>query len=204
MRILLLLRGRKLAPSFWEIVASTLRCSGNTMGKTYRPGSIPKPCRVRTRPTLLLAGFSMVYAAVACHPKDPPEAFSVPPRFWLESPNGRDGLPATVRRLRAAVAHRTVPFDPKCVEGGPAPDGLLLDSDENFLQFVEIDFLSSRAFLFEVYLIPDAAMASTLTPEALLDYPHVAVPHFPLPAATFREWLNAVVRGIRAAGARPF
>jgi hypothetical protein len=80
---------------------------------------------------------------------------------------------------------------------------LLLDSTGRFIQFVTIDFLSSRAFLFEVYLIPDSATVSILTPEALLEYPHVAIPHFPLPEDTYRQWLSAVVRGIRASGAEP-
>ena len=84
------------------------------------------------------------------------------------------------------------------------PDGLLLDSTGTFLQFVPIDFLSSRPFLFEVYLLPDAATAATLTPEALLGYPHVAIPHFELAEATYQQWLSAVEHGIEASGAKPF
>jgi hypothetical protein len=144
----------------------------------------------------------------------------------MESPQDQDALSLAVQRVRASVAQsfrdgildegfprdcsvtepavRTVPFEPKCLEGGLTPDGLLLDASGSFIQFLPIDFLSSRAFLFEVYLISDAASVSTLTPEALLEYPHVAIPHFPLPAANFRQWLSAVVRGIRASGAQPF
>jgi hypothetical protein len=84
------------------------------------------------------------------------------------------------------------------------PDGLLLDSAGTFIQFVAIDFLSSRLFLFEVYLLPDGATAAILTPEALGEYPHVAIPHFELSEATYRQWLTAVERGIQASGAKPF
>jgi hypothetical protein len=94
--------------------------------------------------------------------------------------------------------------DPKCLEGGPTPNGLLLDSTGSFLQFVPIDYMSSRAFLFEVYLVPDSGTGSALTPETAFEYPHVAIPHFPLPEDTYRQMLRAVVRGIRASGAVPF
>jgi hypothetical protein len=82
------------------------------------------------------------------------------------------------------------------------PDGLLPDSSGSFFQFVAIDFLSARTFLFQVCLIPDAEEARDLSPEDLLAYPHMAIPYFPLSDTTYRDWLDAVVSGIRDAGAR--
>ena len=196
------------------------------MGNIDFGGADTKLHRGPKRSTPLLVLLSVGVATLGCHPVDPPGSFRVPNRFLLESPHDQDALSVAVQRLRASVAQslqdgvldegfprdcsvskpalRITPFHPKCLEGGPTPDGLLLDSSGRFIQFVAIDFLSSRAFLFEVYLIPVAANASILTPEALLEYPHLAIPHFPLPEATYRQWLSAVVRGIRASGAQPF
>jgi len=191
-------------------------------GRRHPVANLLEPGR-RLAPRLALLFVSI--APIACHPADPSDSFRVPNRFWLEAPQGQEALSVAIQRIRSSVAQslgngvldegfpiectvtepaqRAAPNNPKCLEGGATPDGLLLDSSGRFLQFVPIDFLSSRAFAFEVFLIPDAATASILTPEALLDYPHVAIPNFPLPEASYREWLSAVVRGIRASGAEP-
>lgn len=161
----------------------------------------------------------------ACHGSSV-APFEIVPRYWMQAEASDEALASAVQHVRASVARsfadgvlkagfprdctvtepedRTVPFTAVCVEGGAAADGLLLDSDGRFIQFVPIDFLSARAFLFEVYLIPDAATAARLTPEALLVYPHVAIPHFQMSESTYRQWLSAIMRGIRAAGAEPF
>jgi len=174
----------------------------------------------------LLVALGMGVAVLACQPNTSSQPFRVPNRYWLESQHDEAALSVAAQRIRVSVARSlrngvlavgfprdcTVTAPPmlpasanlNCLEGGPTPDGLLLDSTGSFLQFVPIDFLSSRAFLFEVYLVPDSATGSALTPETAFEYPHVAIPHFPLPEDTYRQMLRAVVRGIRESGAVPF
>jgi len=167
----------------------------------------------------------MACSVLACHRPRPPTPFQVTPRYWLRSEPTESALASALQRLRKSVASalrdgvldegfprectvvepviRTAPFVPECVEGGATPDALALDRSGHFIQFVRIDFLSARPFLFEIYLIPDSATAASLTPEALLDVPHVAITHVVLTESTYREWLSAMMRGIRAAGAEP-
>lgn len=164
-------------------------------------------------------------AALGCHRPSPGTPFQVVPRYWLRSEPTESALATAVQRLRESVATsfregmleegfpractvvepevRTTPFVPECVEGGSNPDGLVLDDDGRFVQFVPIDYLSARAFLFEVYLIPDSATAASVTREALSAYPHVGIPHVVLTESTYQRWLSAIMRGIRAAGAKP-
>lgn len=177
-------------------------------------------------PTALQLVLFVWAAATACYTASPDPSFSVANRFWLGSGRDQAAVSVAAQRIRASVAQalgdgvletgfprdctvtepeiRTVPFDPECLEGGSMPDGLLLDSTGRFLQFVAIDFPSSRLFLFDVYLVPDAATAAILTPETLVEYPHVAIPHFEMSEATYQQWLTAVERGIQASGAKPF
>jgi hypothetical protein len=202
-----------------------MRCMTSLMTPVHRATPITKPrCTCRpTSPRLVLLVWAV---AAACHTANPAPSFRVQNRFWLESGREQAALTLATQRVRASVAQAlsdgvletgfprdctvtepeapTVPFDPECLEGGAMPDGLLLDSTGTFLQFVAIDFLSSRLFLFEVYLVPDGATAAILTPEALAEYPHVAIPHFELAEATYQQWLAAVERGIQASGAKPF
>lgn len=202
-----------------------MKNTSSPLGKARRRHRVARPLESGQRFAPRLALLFVSIALFACQPADPSDSFRVPSRFWLEAPQDQEALSVAIQQIRLSVAQslstgvletgfplectvtepaqRAAPNNPKCLEGGTTPDGLLLDSSGRFLQFVPIDFLSARAFAFEVFLIPDAATASILTPEALLDYPHVAIPHFPLPEASYREWLSAVVRGIRASGAEP-
>jgi len=168
----------------------------------------------------------MACTALACHRPGHPTPFEVVPRYWLRSEPTDSALAWALQRLRESVASslgegvleegfprectviepevRTAPFVPECVEGGGTPDALVLDHSGHFIQFVPIDFLSARPFLYEVYLIPDSATAASLTLEDLLEYPHVAITHVVLTESTYRQWLSAIMRGIRAAEAEPF
>ena len=161
--------------------------------------------------------------SAACHRAVSPEPPLLGSPFWLPSDTGEAALSSAVERLRAAVASsladgvledgfprdctvrepadRGGPFVSECVEGGPSPDGILLDDEGRFLQLVAIDFTSARFFPLEIYLLPDAGIADGTTPETLRSYPYVAIPSLPLSEENARPLLRAILRGLRAAGA---
>lgn len=189
------------------------------------PRSVPRRAERPLRSAVLWSTLTAC-TALACHRPRHATPFQVVPRYWLRAEPAESALASAAQRLRESVAStlregvleegfprectviepeiRTAPFVPECVEGGATPDGLVLDHSGHFVQFVPIDFLSARPFLFEVYLIPDSATPASLTREALLEYPHVAITHVVLTESTYRRWLSAIMRGIRAAGAVPF
>ncbi len=165
-----------------------------------------------------------VCVALGCQTTSSADVPRVPNRYWITSAGDGEAVREVASQLHMAIATSLGnvleagfprgcrvsrpptpgPSYPECLEESEPHDGLWLSPGGPLMEFVTLDFPSSRLYMFEVYLIPEARYARTLGLDELSDYPRVAVPPFPLPESAFQGWLVAISQGLQAAGAVPF